>query len=491
MRDSLKNGLKPASLRAHLLVMLLAATSLVWLAAALWSYEDARHEAEELLDAQLAQSARLLMAQTRHELEEEGAEHLTALDFMDDTELHPSEQRLQFRILDTEGRHLLSSANAPPTLTGQTSGYADVVADGEGWRVLLVEEPELQLRAEVAQSLAIRDELAKKVALRLALPVMLALPLLGGLIYLVVGRALRPVNELAGKVKARTAANLTPVEARGLPRELQPLALALNRLLSRLNRTLESERRFTADAAHELRTPLAAIQMQAEVAEASADSDDRRHALQQVLAGTRRATRLVEQLLRLARLDPLAGLAHAHPVELGVMAAQVVDELSQAAGASQLHLDPGHDTGVIVNGDADLLGVALHNLVGNALRHAPEGSEITVGIEGGTASPSFGWPTTGRACPRTNCPISPNVFTAVAAPPPRAAASGWPSCGASPNCTGRRCYWKIGRKAACARPWCGDELGRRTALPLNSMPAPAGRLCLWRSRAFPACCRGA
>jgi len=387
VRTRLKNGLTPASLRAHLLVMLLAATSLVWLAAAWWSYHDARHEAEELLDAQLAQSARLLMAQTRHELEEEGAEHLTALDFMDDRELHPYEQRLQFRILDSEGRHLLSSANPPPTLTSQTSGYANVVADGQGWRVLQVEDPGLQLRAEVAQSLAIRDELAQKVAVRLALPVLLALPLLGGLIYLVVGRALRPVNELADKVKARTAANLAPVEARGLPRELQPLALALNRLLSRLNRTLESERRFTADAAHELRTPLAAIQMQAEVAEASADGDDRRHALQQVLAGTRRATRLVEQLLRLARLDPLAGLSDTHPVELEVLAAQVVDELRHGAGASRLHLDPGHDTGVIVDGDADLLGVALHNLVSNALRHAPEGSEITVGIEGGNGGP--------------------------------------------------------------------------------------------------------
>lgn len=404
MSERLKNRIRSASLRAHLLVMLLAATSLVWLAAALWSYEDARHEAEELLDAQLAQSARLLMAQTRHELEEEGAEHLTALDFMDDRALHPYEQRLQFRILDTEGRHLLSSANPPPRLTSQTSGYADVVADGKGWRVLLVEDPDLELRAEVAQSLAIRDELAQKVALRLALPVMLALPLLGGLIYVVVGRALRPLNQLAAKVKARTPANLTPVETRGLPRELQPLALSLNRLLARLSRTLESERRFTADAAHELRTPLAAIQMQAEVAEASADAGDRRHALQQVVAGTRRATRLVDQLLRLARLDPLAGLADARPVELDVLAAQVVEDLRPATGASRLHLDPGHDSGIIVSGDADLLGVALHNLVGNALRHAPAGSEITVGIEGGNGEPKLWVADNGPGIPEDELP---------------------------------------------------------------------------------------
>ena len=384
--------------------MLLAATSLVWLAAAWWSYGDARHEAEELLDAQLAQSARLLMAQTRHELVDEGAQHLTAFSFLDEPGLHPYQQSLQFRIENDQGRTLLSSARPPPVLAGQAPGYADVFVNGDGWRVLMIDDKATRLRVEVAQSLAIREELAQKVALRLALPVMLALPLLAGLIYLVIGRALRPLNELADKVKARTSANLTPVEARGLPREVQPLALALNRLLSRLGRTLESERRFTADAAHELRTPLAAIQMQAEVAEDATDPGDRRHALQQVLAGTRRATRLVEQLLRLARLDPLAGLTETHPVELDVVAAQVIAEASQAAGASRLRLDPAHDSGVVVDGDADLLAVALHNLVGNALRHGPAASEITVGIERGNGEPRLWVADNGPGVPEDELP---------------------------------------------------------------------------------------
>jgi two-component system sensor histidine kinase QseC len=384
--------------------MLLAATSLVWLAAAWWSYGDALHEAEELLDAQLAQSARLLMAQTRHELVDEGAQHLTAFSFLDEPGLHPYQQSLQFRIENDQGRTLLSSATPPPVLAGRAPGYADVFVNGQGWRVLMIDDKATRLRVEVAQSLAIREELAQKVAIRLALPVMLALPLLGGLIYLVIGRALRPLNELANKVKARTSANLTPVEARGLPREVQPLALALNRLLSRLSRTLESERRFTADAAHELRTPLAAIQMQAEVAEDCTAPGDRRHALQQVLAGTRRATRLVEQLLRLARLDPLAGLTETQPVELDVLAAQVVAEASQAAGASQLRLDPGNDSGVVVDGDADLLAVALHNLVGNALRHAPAGSEITVGIEQGNGEPKLWVADNGPGVPEDELP---------------------------------------------------------------------------------------
>jgi two-component system, OmpR family, sensor histidine kinase QseC len=396
--------MRPASLRAYLLVMLLTATSLVWLGAAWWSYGDARHEAEELLDAQLAQSARLLLAQTRHELVDEKARHLKVFDFLDTRGLHPYEQHLQFRIEDYRGRTLVASPNAPPVLPEQASGYSDVITDSEGWRVLVVKDDDLRLRVEVAQSLDIRDELAQKVALRLALPVLLVLPLLGLLIYLVVGRALRPVIELAGKLKTRTPTNLTPVETSGLPREVQPLAMALNRLLNRLGRALESERRFTADASHELRTPLAAIQMQAQVAEATTNEDDRRHALNQILAGTRRATRLAEQLLRLARIDPLAGLDDTHPVELNALAAQVVKELGPTAGNGRLRLDPDSDPGVTVYGDADLLGVALHNLVGNAMRHAPEG-EITLGIEDGSGAPCLWVADNGPGVPEAELPF--------------------------------------------------------------------------------------
>jgi two-component system sensor histidine kinase QseC len=398
-----RNGLKPASLRAHLLIMLLGATSLVWLAAAWWSYGDARHEAEELLDAQLAQSARLLMAQTRHELVDEGAEHLTAFSFLDEPGLHPYEQSLQFRIENRQGRTLLSSSNPPPVLQAHASGYADVFVDNQGWRVLVIEDAASNLRVEVAQSLAIRDELAQKVALRLALPIVLILPLLGGLIYLIVGRALRLLNRLAATVKTRTPANLTSIEASGLPREVQPLVDALNRLLVRLSTTLESERRFTADASHELRTPLAAIQMHAQVALATVNPDDRRHALEQVIAGTQRATRLVEQLLRLARLDPLADLSNAQAIELDALAAQIMEELRPTAGTCRLHLDSGSDRGVIVYGDADLLGVALRNLVSNAMRHAPEG-DIVLGIKNGGGAPRLWVADNGPGIPEAELP---------------------------------------------------------------------------------------
>lgn len=378
MRTRIKRALRPASLRARLLLMLLVATGAVWLTAAWWSYHDALQEAEELLDAQLAQSARLVLAQTRHELIEEGGGELDALDTMFDDDLHPYEQKLQFRIYSAEGKVLLSSSSPPPLLDPNMSGYLNL-QDGEmGWRVLVTGDPGGLLRVEVAQSLSIRDEIASYIALRMAMPVLVALPLLAVLIYLLVGRALRPLVMLAKTVSFRGASNLSPLETDTLPREVLPVVTSLNTLLGRLGRTLENERRFTADAAHELRTPLAAIQMQAQVALATTDDKNRQHALGQVIGGTQRATRLVEQLLRLARLDPLTGLGDTHPVDLNALARQVVAELPGDADGGRVHWHAGEAASV--QGDADLLAVALRNLLDNALRYTPEGSQVNLAI---------------------------------------------------------------------------------------------------------------
>jgi two-component system sensor histidine kinase QseC len=169
---------------------------------------------------------------------------------------------------------------------------------------------------------------------------------------------------------------------------VKPLLQALNRLLDRLRAALDNERRFTADAAHELRTPLAAIKIQTQVALASADEGDRRHALAQVQAGTERAARLVDQLLRLARLDPLVGLAESANVALDDVVAQVAEEMAPLAREAGRQLTPARSSGVVVRGDADLLRVALRNLVENALHHAPPGGEVILGAafeEGSTA----------------------------------------------------------------------------------------------------------
>ncbi len=368
------------SLRLRLLLTLLPATLLIWLVAGVVSYKKASHEAVEMLDGQLAQSAKLLMAQIHHE--NNGAKDARKLvESLVEGELHPYEQPLEFQIWGADGSLWMRSGNAPVTPMAHKPGYQEILHEGRPWRMLATWSPQRTFQVQVAQSLADRERVALEVATQVGLPIVVALPLLSLLIYLSVRRAMRPLETLARGVAARSPENLENLpENGGVPSEVKPLVHALNHLLFRLRAALDNERRFTADAAHELRTPLAAIKIQTQVALASKEEADSRHALRQVQAGTDRASRLVDQLLRLARLDPLEGLAETGDVRVDELARQLVDEMAPLARQSgkSLSFVDGPDN-VPVRADADLLRSALRNLVENALRHTPESCEVTVG----------------------------------------------------------------------------------------------------------------
>jgi two-component system sensor histidine kinase QseC len=364
-------------------------TLLVWLAAGVGSYFQALHEAEELMDGQLSQSARLLMALVLHDPDNLAAASPLARTRGDNVS-HPYEQPLEFRIQDRSGRVLLQSSHTPepvlPPAADAKPVFADIHHAGQPWRMLSIRSPDGRYLVHIAHPIQDRDRVGLEVAGQVALPILLALPLLALLVYVSVRRSLKPLEELASDVASRSPDNLENLSEPLALREAQPLVAALNRLLTRLAATLDNERRFTADAAHELRTPLAAVKIQAQVALASigpgSNPADHQHALRQVLAGADRATRLVEQLLRLARLDPLARLPHSQPVDLAALAASVVADMQgQAIGKQQQLSCIAPAGGVRVLGDADLLGVALRNLIENALRYTPAAGVIEVHAE--------------------------------------------------------------------------------------------------------------
>jgi len=367
------------SIKARLLALALSATALVWVAAVAVTYFDARREIDELLDAHLAQAASLLIAQTAHDLEEIETEHVGS---------HRYSPQVAFQIWERGRRLRVHSANAPnEPLGGETAGFSERVIDGARWRVYSAWDNEGEMLIHVGERAAVRDKLVGDISEHLLQPLLIALPLLAILLWLAIGRGLQPVVRLTDDIGRRRPTSLDPLDTAGAPTEVRPLIEQLNHLFARVTTSLENERRLTADAAHELRTPLAAIKAQAQVARAATAKVERQRALDQVISACDRTTRLVEQLLTLARLDR-AEPAPREPCLLRVVATEVIAEVELVArdAGIRLELEPGDE--VEVTAVRDLMHVLLRNLVDNAVRYSPKGTTVRITI-GRRADRSF------------------------------------------------------------------------------------------------------
>ena len=361
--------LRKPSLKRHILVLALSAIILVWLAAAAFTYVDARRELNELLDAHLAQASTLLVAQASHELQEISTEGPLP---------HKYSQRVAFQVWQDGAQLRLRSANAPvEPLTSQESGFSDAVIKGQRWRVFSTWDHTGIMLIHVAEKTEVRDQLARGIAANLLRPLWVALPLLAIMLWWAVAGGLRPLIRLTQEVERRAPDNLAPLDATATPQEVAPLIDRLNRLFHRIGSTLENERRFTADAAHELRTPIAAIKAQAQVARGATVTEERNHALAGAIAGCDRATHLIEQLLTLARLENVTADA-LEPCPLHQLAASVLAELAPAALDRGVHLELADSEEATINGLPTLLTVMLRNLVDNAVRHTPAGTTVRV-----------------------------------------------------------------------------------------------------------------
>ena len=260
-----------------------------------------------------------------------------------------------------------------------TPGYATVNVDNRDWRVYTLVQGTHAL--QVAQAEDEREAIATKTALRTLLPFVVLIPVFGLMIWFAVGRGLRPLFAMSQAVARRQPDALAPLAERSLPQELQPLAGSLNALLARLDSALGAQRRFTADAAHELRTPLAALKLQLDVARRANDQPSRLAAYDNLDAGVERAAHLVDQLLTLARIEPEALATRAVDCDLGAIAKEAI--VARGALAAKKHIDLGlaRETPVRVRGDPASLAILLSNLLDNALRYTPEGGKIDVALD--------------------------------------------------------------------------------------------------------------
>jgi two-component system OmpR family sensor kinase len=263
-----------------------------------------------------------------------------------------------------------------PGLT--TLGLSTAATPNGRWRVYGVEARGRVI--QVAQPMNIREQRAAHLALRTIAPFAFLLPALALLIVWIVGRAVLPVRRFADILRTRKQGALDPLDGDGLPDEIRPVALALNDLLARLKESVERERSFIADAAHELRTPLTALDLQVQSLRASAAGGVHDDAVGRLETGVARATRLVEQLLALAR-EEREGSRDFEPVALPDVTREVIEEMLPLADKRGIDLGMERSDAVRVTGDREALRVLVRNLLDNAIRYSPEGGRVDVSVE--------------------------------------------------------------------------------------------------------------
>lgn len=358
------------SLRRRLLGLLLGGVAAAWLVTMVFSYIDAHHEVDELFDAQLAQSAQTLLALASHD---EGNE----IEDLGDAS-HKYQRRLRCQIWRADGKLLMRSNNAPQTPLTTASGFSETNNEEGHWRHFSLWNEDHSLQVQVSENHHIRDDLIGHIAWRLLFPALFGLPLIGLWVWVGTRHGFAPLDDIARQIASRDPQQLQPVHPSAAPEEIRTLLEALNGLFQRVEQTLESERRFTADAAHELRTPLAALQAQLQVAQRARDDDERNRSLHQLQSGLTRAAHLVDQMLQLARLDPESGLPAPEAVDLAVLAESVCADLGPQILAKNLDFDLEAPPKAPVTGQAEWLRVLIRNLVDNAVRYTPEGGQVRV-----------------------------------------------------------------------------------------------------------------
>lgn len=361
------------SLRARLFVILVATTGLIWLAATAWIYLGTKAELERVLDTRLQEAARMVSSLVR-DADASPSSAIAATPQVSTSDSGGYERQLSCQIWSMGGRLVAASTAAPAErLAGHAAGFTDSVINGEQWRVYAIEDAAKGVRVLVGDRLGLRDRLVNDLVLGLVAPTFLMLPLFAGLIWISVGRGLSPLRGIARNLQQRAVDDLAPLQAKVID-EILPVTDALNGLFTRLDAARRHEREFTAFAAHELRTPLAGIRTQAQIAKAADTIEMRTAALDHIMQGVDRTARLISQLLALARLESAAALNRREPVNLGQLLREI-DREGQRPASISVEFDAAID-GMTVEGDRDNLKLALRNLHENACGHSPPGGRV-------------------------------------------------------------------------------------------------------------------
>ena len=358
------------SIRVRLLLALLAALVLSAAVMGALTYRNVLAETEALFDYQLRQMALSLRDQGEIATAQAGALADEDLDFV-------------VQIWTVDGRSIYASRAHSALPARALLGLADVTVQGQTWRTFSVATRERVI--QVAQPRQIRQRLAADAALRSVLPLLLLAPLMVLAIWWLAALTLAPLRRVAAQVRERDEQSLNALPTTGLPDEVAPLVSALNALLQRLGRSLDTQRAFVSEAAHELRSPLTALKLQLRLLTRAGDEASRTEAITSLSAGIDRAARLVEQLLALARSEPGAPATPMQPLDVSDVVRQAVADSVPFAQSRGTEFELFADALVTISGDRAALAMLARNLADNAVRYSPPGArvELRVGIVDG------------------------------------------------------------------------------------------------------------
>jgi two-component system OmpR family sensor kinase/two-component system sensor histidine kinase QseC len=353
------------SIRTRLLVSLLLAALITATVIGMITFRHTLNENEALFDYQLRQIALSLRDQGM----------VPTPNFSDSPDEVPD---LIIQIWTASGTVMYMSRPGGPLLDRAILGYADVVADNQRWRVYSLAAHGRII--QVAQPLDLRRDLVAAATLRSLLPLLAFVPLMAFLIWWLVNTSMASLKRLVSDVGKQDVRTLNPLSVADVPTEITPLIRALNSLLDRMKIAFANQRAFVADAAHELRSPLTALDLQLQLLARAPDEAAKADALEKLHDGVERATRLIEQLLTAARTDPNDTMARLQPVELAELARHVIADIFVFAGERDITIELIAPQSVTIEGDANMLRILIRNLLDNAIRYSPRGGSVRASV---------------------------------------------------------------------------------------------------------------
>lgn len=385
------------AIRRRLSLTLLASVALVWVVTLASSFRHASGEVQHWQDARLIEFAELAtrlddedlirLARSSIDARIELPEHANAAESAVDSDISPRDMLIEVR--DASGRLIAASpalaqlGPIPPRPAGAGGPWSAMLAR-TAWRVYALHDGRAGRDIQVMETSNSRSDLARGAAWHITRPLLIALPALALLVWFAIGRSLAPLKALSDTIRARDATTLDPIDIDHVPLEVRPLVDAIDRLLAQLKHSIARERAFTADAAHELKTPLAAIKVQAQVARAAGHTAQRELAIQRVIQGVDRSAHVVEQLLLLARLDESERIP-AMPVALDVLVREAIVRHIERARERRIEITFVPAPVPPVEAEPFLIGILLDNLFENSIKYGTAGGCIEAELfdEGG------------------------------------------------------------------------------------------------------------